>query len=320
MFKSMTIYQLTQPSVDVLARLEKALESKKNRFAHCKEHDQKSRGFVSPLGPDSKVMQYSTEGGTLFCVRTDEKLLPSGAVKEQVNAIVAEREKGKDAQPLSKTDRNLIRDEVIEQMLPGMVATPAWTYAYLDSTLGMLFVGASEDGADAFVDFVKGPIEGVPFQTLGVGKTDPCDNLTTWLYDAGENLPDTLQIGDACSLKHGKEGGCAILNISHEDLEAEDIHALLDAGKICCRLGLEHERLNFAVTGKNSNIALRKLSLTDASKSAIDEHDEGVPEDNRAHEFAAWLLGVREVMAELATLFGGWPTQEMLDLGREDAS
>ena len=74
MFKSLTIYQLTQATDAVLKRLDAALESKP--FAPCSDKQAISRGFVKPLGEDTATITWSTNGGTLFCLRTDEKKIP----------------------------------------------------------------------------------------------------------------------------------------------------------------------------------------------------------------------------------------------------
>lgn len=71
MFRGLTVYQLTQATDAVLKRLDTALASKP--FTPCGDKVQRSTGFVKPLGDDSEVISYSANGGTLFCLRTDEK-------------------------------------------------------------------------------------------------------------------------------------------------------------------------------------------------------------------------------------------------------
>ena len=85
MFKSLTIYQLTQATDAILKRLPAALESLP--FAECTDHQVKSRGFVPPLGFGE--ITYSANGGTLFRLRTDVKELPAGAIKLMVQEQIA---------------------------------------------------------------------------------------------------------------------------------------------------------------------------------------------------------------------------------------
>lgn len=89
MFRSLTIYQLTQATPAVLRRLETALGE--NPFSECTKLSARSIGFVPPL-PNSEEMTYETNGAVLFCLRTDEKSVPSKFVKQEVAFAVAKRE------------------------------------------------------------------------------------------------------------------------------------------------------------------------------------------------------------------------------------
>ena len=309
MFKGLTIYQLTQDVAAVEERLTDALGEKNYGFTPCKAKDPKSSGFVEPLGPSSEGLTFETDNAVLFCVRTDEKAVPPAAVKNRVNEIVKQKED--DGEAVNKTDLRLIKEDVVEKLLPGAVAAPKWTYAYLDKSLAMLFVGASDDDSDAFIEWLKKPLGGVPFILLGLSEVDPCAKFTEWMRDPGEHLGESFNLGNACSLKHAKEGGTAVLNINHEDLEAEDLAALLEAGKQCCRVALEHEALHFAITAK---LGLRRVTFSDEVKQQLKEDDDGVPTTQRANEFAKTVAGVRTVLADLEKLLGGWPKQETLDL------
>lgn len=310
MFKSMTIFQLTQSPSAVLERLLDALDESRHQFKECTKHQAMSRGFVKPLGEDSDVMHYETNNAVLFCLRTDEKVVPAAMVKLKVNRLVREKEDA--GEELSKTDIRLLKEEVIESMLPGAIPAPSRTYAVFDKSTSMLYVGGNEEGADNFIDFLKVALEGMPFALLALNDVDPCAVYTRILSDPGEHLPEVFELGDACTLKHPKEGGTAVLNISHEDLEAEDLGELLKAGKECCGIALQHEHVSFAIT---ANLGLRRLSLSEDSKAAIAEDESDAPGVNLTNEYALWVITIRDVLRELEALFGGWPQQDLLDLG-----
>lgn len=309
MFRGMTIYQLTQATSAVLKRLEPALQSKP--FIECGKKVARSRGFVNPLGPGSDTITYSANGGTLFCLRTDDKVIPAAAVKLLVAGKI--RELGDDFDQDNKTDARLLKEEIIDGLLPGATPAPSWTYAYIDQQLGMMIVGASEAGADEFVEAFKDAFKALPISLLGLGKVDPCDIFTRWLRDP-EELGDAFELGDSCSLKHAKEGGTAVINIRHEELESEDIAAMLDAGKQCCRISLVHEDMSFAITAK---LGIRAIQLSDDVKSQYDEEPSGL---RLVSEFAAFVPVFRAVLGDLEPLLGGWPKQEVLDLEDSEAA
>ena len=89
---------------------------------------------------------------------TDEKKIPASAVRERVEAI--RKQKEADGAEFNKTDERIAKEEITEGFLPHMPAATSLTYAYIDRELGMLFVGASEAGADDFVAAMKGALAG----------------------------------------------------------------------------------------------------------------------------------------------------------------
>lgn len=302
MFKTLTVYQLTQATDAVLKRLDAALESKP--FTECGDKVTKSRGFVRPLGEDSGVISYEANGGTLFCLRTDEKAIPAAAVKLRVAARI--RDMGDDFDPDNKTDARLLKEEITDALLPDATPAPSWTFAYIDRPLGMLFVGSSEAGADEFVEAFKDAFKAIPFQLLGITE-DPCTIFTEWLRNPSE-LGESFTLGDSCSLKHAKEGGTANIQIQHDDLASDEIKEMLDAGKECCRISLVHEDMSFAITAK---LGIRSIQLSDDVKADIDDDPHS---SVRSSEFAAFVPVMRGVMDSLGSLLGGWPKQEVLDL------
>jgi recombination associated protein RdgC len=311
MFRSLTIYQLTQAIDAIHRKLEPGLAGRP--FKACPEKQAASRGFVKPLGDDSEVIVYESTGAVLFCLRTDEKVVPPAALRLLVDERVKALAQDSDGEP-SKTDVRLIKEEVEESLLPSTIPTPRWTFAYLDRFLGLLFVGATDDAADAFMEELGKAIDGRPFALLGLKDRDPSDIYTEWLSDP-KRLCDAFELGNACSLKHPKEGGTAVINISHEDLESEDLHALLDAGKQCCRIALQHEAMSFAITAK---LGLRSMTLGQGFQEELAEQED--PTQRSASEFALYVRAVREVLKDLEPLLGGWPQQELLDLEDTEAA
>lgn len=302
MFRSLTVYQLTQATNAVLKRLKKALSE--NQFAECGKHFQRSHGYVPPLGGETTDLIYETHGCVLFCLRTDEKSLPSKFVKQEVAARVKVRvDKGEDLTPV---DERLIKEAVIEELLPGIPPEPTRTYAYIDKNQAMLFVNASEAGADAFMEVLTKALKGTPFSLLAV-KDDPCIKFTDWLKDS--STLDELELGDNCSLKQAREGGTATINIQSDDLESDELRSMIEAGKQCCRIGLMHDDVAFAVTAR---LGIRRLTLGHEQKEDIEEQGGDIPT-----ELAIVSGVVRNIMGQLEPLLGGWVKQELLDLGDE---
>ena len=306
MFRSATIYQLTIPAQALVGRLQAAMESPEAQFAPPLEYQPIARGFVPPLGADTEDMLYTANGGLLMCLRTDEKAVPASYLKQQVVQRRAAAES--EGSEFTKVDERLAREEITEQLLPGIPPATTLHYAYLDQQLAMLFVGATGDAAEGFTEQLGKALGGAAPLTLLGTEVDPCDKFTAWVKDP-TLLGGDLFLGDQGELKHpGMEGGCGIINVKREELESSEITALIDAGRQVCSVALDHEQLHFRLT---ADLGLRNLRLTDYAKAEAADDDGQVATPD---EFAAMVVAIREVMDALAVLLGGWPTQEVLDL------
>lgn len=307
MFKSLTVYQITLPARTLLKRLPAALESKP--FAPPLPKQPMSRGFIPALGHGE--ITYGANGGTLFCLRRDEKSVPASAVKQGVEDRRAKVEL--DGGEWSAVDARVAKEEITESFLPGIPPATSYTYAYIDVTLGMLFLGATGDAADEFTKYLGEALGGAaPLKLLGI-TDEPCDKYTAWVQDT-DLLGEAFKLGDQGALKHaGTEGGCGLMNIKHEDFESPEMLSLIEAGRQVCSIALVHEQMQFRLT---SELGFRNIKLSDDVRADAADDDGEV---TRPEEFAAFVPAMRAVIGDLDPLLGGWPQQEILDL-EEDAA
>lgn len=305
MFRSLTIYQLTQATPAVLRKIQAMLSDPSNSFTPCTGTMEKSHGFVPPLEEGSDML-YSANGAELFRLRIDEKSIPASAIRDVVN-----ERRDSSTEEWSKTMERIAKDEAKAAFLPHMPAGSTYVSAYIDTTLNMLFVAASEASADEFTAIISKALGGTPFKLLDIN-ADPCDHYTRWVRDP-EALGDHFELGHQGALKQPhREGGCGNINAKNEDFDSEEFLSLLDAGREVCSIALEHVDLEFRLTSK---IGMRNVNLTEQSASRT--VPEGSDEPTRPAEFAEYVLCVRRVMNDLEPLMGGWPKQEMLDLHDE---
>jgi len=311
--KTLTVFQLTQPMKAVLERLADSLRGSDHLFKPCAASQQTSTGFVPPLTPKKEIgeLLYETNGGVLFCLRTDTKKCAKASVDLRAEKIIAER-KAKDEE-VSKTDERLIKDEIRAEILKNAEPEPSWTNAYFDKQRDLLLVWASDEDADAFVKSMKSALGGVPFTLLEVPNVDLSDKFTEWVKDTAK-LGKAFKIGCKGTMKHpDKEGGCGIINIEHEDLDSDEFKNLIDTGRLVCAIGLEHKHYTFRLTSK---LGIRNIEFSKDTKALT--FDESAGEATMASTFAVWTKVNRDVLDDLELLFGEWPKQEMLDLSGED--
>jgi recombination associated protein RdgC len=298
-FKTLTMYQLTQATGAVLKNMATGMQN--HPFVECPPTSHRSSGFVPPLGAGE--ITYETEGAVLFCLRTDEKTVPASYIQHAIEEYVKANDK-----EMSPVDIRVLKQELIDQALPHQVPAIRYTFGYIDKKLAMLFLcEADKDALDRYMDNIKKALGGTPFQHLGI-KDEPCDFFTNWLK-VPATLPPELKLGDSCSLKHPKDGGTSVINWKCDDMESPEMKAMLDAGKQCCRISLKHDDADFAIT---ANLGIRRLELSPDQLINIDNDGNDIPA-----LFATTVKVVRGILSVLEDSLGGWPKQELLDLGDE---
>lgn len=309
MFKTLTVYQLTQATASVVSRLSGALESKP--FAPVKENEHASVGFVPPLGIGTEAMTYEANGGALFCLRIDEKEVPAAVVRDRLEAM--KRDRATDgAEPMTRAEERAEKERIKEGFYSMVLAKPTYVAAYIDKQLHMLFVAASDDLADTFIHHLGQAFGGrIPVKLLGI-EDEPCDKFTAWVRDT-DLLGDSFELGHQGALKFpDRDGGCGNINAKNEDFDSPDFLHLLESGRQVCSISLEHEELKFRLTSK---LGIRNIALSDDAKAETFDPDAGAVTVH--YEFAVFVKTMRQIMRDLEPILGPWPHQEVLDLGGE---
>jgi len=292
MFKSLTVYQLTVPGVTLSLCLAGKLEGKP--FVHCPPSFPMSRGWVPPI-EGGEEMLYSVHGASLFCLRTDTKIVPASAVREalELKRVAAERA----GETFTSTDERLYKEAITEGFLPGIPPTTKLTYAYIDNILGLLFLGANGAAADEFVTLMKATLNApVPAVLLGIS-ADPCTYYTRWAMEPALP-PYNFKLGTRWSLQNLEEEG-GIINLQNEEVDSPEMRALIKDGRQVCSITLRNDDIEFRLT---SQLGLRNIKVQDSDSKR-----------SMADEFAYFVTCMRNAMGDLDPVLGGWVKQEMID-------
>jgi recombination associated protein RdgC len=233
----------------------------------------------------------------MVCARKEERLLPAAVVREVMDERIAEIEAG-ELRRVSRRERETLRDEIVQDLMPKAFTRSRLTYAYIDPREGWLIVdAASRKGAEELVVMLR--------QSLGTLAVTPPDPgiaplavLTRWL--AGEGQPDDFVLEDECELKHPSEDG-GIVRCRRQDLESSEIRGHLEAGKQVVKVALTwNGRLSCVLTDQFEVKRLRFLDLVQEEAREVATEDPGARFDA---DFAIMAGELRHFLGRLTEVF-----------------
>jgi len=296
-FKNLHIYRFLKPFNLTAEALNEQLS--KDAFQPCGRLEMQSQGWVPPLGKDSESIVHAVQKCFMIATRTEEKILPVSVVREFVNEKVEEIET-QQLRKVRKREKEEIREEILQELIPRAFTRSNYQYAYIDSKQGWLLIDtASRKKAEEFVSFLRKTLGSLPV-TLPKLKDSPAYMMTQWLTE--ESCPAQFELADACELVDTSLEG-AIVNCKRQDLLSDEIHAHLKAGKLVTRLALQwHSRIGLVI---DDELAIRRLQFLDL----VQEQAQEVTVENRQQrfdaDFAIMIGELAQLIKGLFEVFGG---------------
>ena len=296
-FKNLALFRFTEPFGASLPELEDRLEQ--CRFRRCGSLELASAGWFPPLGKEAFPLVHGTNGFLMVSLQTEEKILPASVVNEIVAAKAEELEEAR-GRPVRRKERESLRDEVMQDLLPRAFSHSRRTYGYIDPKGGWLIVDSgSMKKADEFVSMLRkavGSLPVVPFAT----RERPSTVMTQWLVNAA--APADISLESECELRSPEEDG-GIVRCRKHDLAAPEIQNHLEAGKEVIKLALSwNDRLSLLLDEALSVKRLRFLDLVQEEAAEIETDDTVQRFDS---DFAIMSSELAAFLPRLAELFGG---------------
>ncbi|MCK7581078.1 MAG: recombination-associated protein RdgC [Chromatiales bacterium] len=292
MFKNARLFRLVEPFATDPDALQSMLEAR--RFRPCNPLEVSALGWVPPMGEDTEALVHSAAGCLLMCTRYQERILPSAAVKEAVEARVAEIET-QEAREVGRAERRRLREQLATELLPHALTRSRRLQIYIDTMTGWLVVdAASAKQAEDVVSLLRlslGSLRAVPPDAASM----PAEVMRLWLLD---EPPEPFTVLDACELRSpdaSERVRCAAMNLS-----SDEVRGHLEAGKWVSKLALDWDaRFGFVLA---EDLSLKRLAMREALLATMAEDFE----DARARldaEFVLFAGQLRELIAHLVKLF-----------------
>ncbi|HDL7734742.1 TPA: recombination-associated protein RdgC [Yersinia enterocolitica] len=297
-FKNVLIYKLSR---DVsFADLEQQLAQ--FSFTPCGSQDRAKTGWISPMGNESAALAHVANQQILITLQCEKKDLPAPVIARELASKV-ERLEQEQHRKLKKTEKDSLKDEVIQTLLPRAFSKYSTTSLWINAGAGLIIIDAASarkaENALALLRKTMGSLPVVPL-TLNT----PIElTLTEWLRSGAAPAGFVLQ--EEAELKAVLEQG-GILRSKHQDLVTDEISGHIAAGKLVTKLALEWQgRINFMLSDDGS---LKKVKY---SATLLEQNDDIDREDYAQRFDADFILMTGELaalIADLVTALGGEAT------------
>jgi recombination associated protein RdgC len=296
-FKNLQVYRFTRPLEQSVETLEKNLQEFK--FKSCGSQDISKLGWVFPMGKSGAMYTHQAGKQILICLKKEEKMLPAGVIKEQLNARVEaiELEQGR---ALKKKEKDSLKEEIIMQLLPRAFSRTSQTFAWIDPESDMLYVDASSTRkAEELISLLRKTLGSLPVVPVQL-KNQADVVMTDWLSEG--NIPANFALEEEAELCSALEGG-GIIRCKQQDLLSDEIKNHLSADKFVTKLALNWaDSISFII---GEEFALKRLKFSDV----LQEQNEDIDKDDYAArfdaDFALMTGEIKQLVPALIDAFGG---------------
>lgn len=193
-FQALNLYHISKP-LD-LTQLEAQLAEL--RYQPASPQAFAALGFVPALGDSATALVHQVGRHVLVRLCCEERTIPTPALKREVAAAVKAREEA--GFKLSKKDRDTIKDEVIERLLPRAFGKLTFNRIWIDTQAMTLAVDTCSSHAETCLAILRkalGSLPVVPFsprQALEV-------QMTQWLKSEKESISFGFCIGQTVAMQ-----------------------------------------------------------------------------------------------------------------------
>lgn len=297
-FKNLLIYRLTQNLAFDVEALEQALTSKRARA--CESQELTTYGFVAPFGKGADAPLVHV-GGDFFLVgaRKEERILPSSVVRDAVAEKVEEIET-EQMRKVYKKERDQIKDEIVQALLPRAFIRRSSTFAAIAPNLGLILVNSpSPKRAEDLLSTLREVLGTLPVRPATV-KISPSATMTDWLK--AQKAAEDFFMLDECELRDTHEEG-GIVRCKRQDLTSEELQMHLNTGKVVTQLAVAwQDKLSFVLDDK---MVIKRLKFEDLLQDQAEQNGGDDALGQLAASFSLMMLTLSDFLPLLLGALGG---------------
>lgn len=267
-FKQLQLFRLDLGNLPDFDTLDTALAAKP--FAPPSGLDWFTQGFVPAAPHQPDLMLFRQQHCALVALRREDKVLPASVVRDLVEEKIADIE-ARDFRKVGKKERQGLKEQVTDDLLPRAFTRRSRTAAYLDCKNGWLGIESSTPAkAEALISALREALPPFPAR-LPHTALSPSSQMTVWLLGG---VPDGFELDADCELKAPEEHG-AVVRCTRQDLTAAEIRVHLESGKQVTKLGLIwRERIRFVLT---DTLQIKRLQFLDLLQEEASQAGDDLP-------------------------------------------
>lgn len=263
MFKNITAFKFNKPFTTNQYTLEAALSE--FQFTPCGSQDVSKFGFTPAFGKLGKTLVHSADGFLMVAVIKESKIIPANSVREALDEKVTAVE-AIEGRKLHKKEKDKLRDEIIQEMLPRALTRKSVTKAIIMLELQLIIVDSSSSAkAEEMLALLRKALGSLPVVPLTFEK--PIEStLTEWLKVGAAPLPFKIQ--DEADLKSEADDGGTV-RFKQQNLREEEVLAHLATGKQAHKLALHYG--NYIAFNLHSNAVIKRIRFAEEFKAQNDD-------------------------------------------------
>jgi len=269
LFKQAQLFSLNKALPVQLSSLLPKLEPL--TFRDCPPSFSSSHGWVAPTKGNDAPLVYSMGHYLLFCIQFEEKVLPAGVIKKELENKISELQQKEDRKIYSK-EKKTLRDEITMTLLPKAFTQISQIYACVDTKRQWLITNSLQaDKVKSLISAFKKCFD-ADVTPLKIKKIPYI--LTQWVKQ--NESPEGIEILDQCLLQDPNSVKRSIRATSQSLLSPPMLN-LIDSGLEVKQLLLSwQDAIKFTITEQMhvKNIRYQDELINDveeaASESALD--------------------------------------------------
>jgi recombination associated protein RdgC len=230
-FTNAISYQFTRFFNVTVEQIQSLLEQRS--FVPCGSIDSSKQGWTAVI-PGTTSFVHAVGDNALICLKTENKILPTSVVNKAVNEKVALLQNAR-GQKVGKKERVILKEEIIQQLLPKAFTKDSLLFAYIDYKGQRIVVNASSvNKAEILLAFLRqslGSLPVLPFKP----ETDLLTTLTDWVKNDSTPMPFTLANNISLKALDEEASEAKLRNL---DLTEDEVQLHIANGKYVERLSM----------------------------------------------------------------------------------
>lgn len=263
MFKNARIFRLNQNDLHTWRRnLAAALEGKP--FKPVTAMERSTIGWVKPVAHATSEMLHQVGLYYLLTLRTEQRLLPGGVVKQATAMRAREIEEEQGYKP-GRRQMKEIKERVADELLPKAFTQYRDTRVLVDAERGLLAIDAASPGrADEVLGMLAKTLDSFPVETIYTAQS-PIAAMTQWITE--DDAPEFFTIDQDADLE-ASGGSHAKVQYRKHTVDTDDARRHIQSGKQCTRLAMTWaDRISFVL---DEGLVLKRIQLLDVLRENVD--------------------------------------------------